>query len=69
MARQFTARKVEEVPQTATVSDYDELPDDQQTTLRRLLAGETVETSGFDSDIVRFTDYYSIDSTGAQASD
>jgi hypothetical protein len=70
MARHLTARKVEEVSRTATVSDYDELPEDQQAAVRRLAAGESVERESIpDSDIVRYTDYYRIDSAGAQASD
>ncbi|WP_340099643.1 hypothetical protein [Salinibaculum salinum] len=70
MARQLTAQQVDEVPQTATVSDYDELLEDEQAAVRRLVDGESVTGStSLDSDVVRFTGYYRIESRGAQASD
>jgi hypothetical protein len=70
MARHLTARKVDEVSGTATVSDYDELPEDQQEAVRRLVAGEAVDSGAtLDSDVVRYVDYYRIDSAGRQASD
>ena len=70
MVRHLTAQELDEVPQTATVSDYDELPEDEQTAIRRLVDGESVERgSSLDRDVVRFTGYYRIDSWGAQASD
>ncbi|WP_302082818.1 hypothetical protein [Salinibaculum rarum] len=70
MVRDLTAQKLDDVPQTATVSDYDELPEDEQTAVRRLVAGESVSDAVTpDSDVVRFTGYYRINSSGAQASD
>ena len=70
MARHLTARKVEEVTGRETVSDYDELPEDQQEAVRRLVAGEPVsDRVRPDSDVVRFTGYYRIDSATRQASD
>lgn len=70
MSRKLTAQEVEEVPETASVSDYDELPDAKQNAVRRLVTGESAEESiRLDSDIVRFVDYYRIDSRGRQASD
>ena len=70
MARYLTARKVDEVSRTATVSDYDELPEDQQAAMRRLASGETVDGGiGLDGDVVRFTEFYRIDSASQRASD
>jgi hypothetical protein len=70
MVRQLTARTVDEISRTASVSDYDELPEDQQEIVRRLAAGEAIGGgAGFDTDVVRFTDYYRIDSASRRASD
>lgn len=70
MAGYLTAQRVDEVPRTATVSDYDELPEDEQAVVRRLAAGKSVEgTTSLDSEVVRFTDYYRIDSRDARAGD
>lgn len=70
MTGHLTAQQVDEVPQTATVSDYDELCEDEQAAVRRLAAGESVEEGpSLDADVVRYVDYYRIDSRGAQASD
>ncbi len=70
MVRNFTAQQVDEIPRSATVSDYDELCEDEQAAVRRLAAGESVEEGdSLDGNIVRYVNYYRIDSRGAQASD
>lgn len=72
MALRLTAQQIEEVPSTASVSDYDELSESSQQTVRRLAAGETVadRTAGtLDGGVVRFGDYYRIRRSGLQASD
>lgn len=71
MSRNLDAQRVEEVPQTATVRDYDELTERGQQAVRRLVAGESIEQSDapLDSDIVRFGDYYRITATTNRASD
>jgi hypothetical protein len=70
MALYLTAQEVDEVPRTASVSDYDQLSENQQETVRRLAAGEAVGgEAGFDGDVIRFTSYYRVNSTGRQASD
>jgi hypothetical protein len=72
MTRYLTAQPVEEVPQTESVSDFDELGDDQQQAVADLVCGEDgdcrVEES-LDGAVVRFTDYYRIQAAGMRASD
>jgi hypothetical protein len=70
MARYLTARKVDDVSETAPISDYDELPDDQQEDVRRLVDGEAVGGGdGLDGEVIRYVEYYRIDSARRQASD
>ncbi len=69
MRHKLTATRVDEVPRTASVSDYDELDDDDQQTIQRLAAGETVDGSKVDREIVRFGEYYRLKHWGRHASD
>jgi len=70
MARHLTARKVDDVSEAAPISDYDELPDQQQEALRRLVDGEAVGGDAeLDGEVIRYVEYYRIDSARRQASD
>ena len=69
MSRKFTARRVEDVPETATVRDYDELTDSEQQAIRHLAADEAAAGVLSDHDIVRFGSYYRIERCAGRASD
>lgn len=70
MSRYLTAQKVDDVSEAAPVSDYDELPDEQQEALRRLVDGESVGGGAdLDGEVIRYVEYYRISSARRQASD
>lgn len=69
MGTLHTATRVDDVSQVGRVHDYDELSEEAQHALYRLVAGETVDGDELDGTVVRFTDYYRIEAAGQQASD
>jgi hypothetical protein len=64
-----TAHQIEDVPRTASVSDFDELTEESQQAIQRLAAGECVNDVQVEPDVVRFGSYYRIENSSRHASD